>query len=58
MELLDKTFNFEDNIGLLVLKMIIWTKRYPACKGIIQIWPLEIELWDRILNFEDNIGLK
>ena len=27
MELWDKTFNFEDNIGLLVLKMIISKKK-------------------------------
>ena len=29
MELWDKTFNFEDNIGLLVLKTIILKKKQP-----------------------------
>ena len=50
-------FNFEDNIGILVLKMIIWKKQPLSVKDFFQIGSLGTELWDKILNFEDNIGL-
>ena len=50
-------FNFEDNIGILVLKMIIWKEQPLSVKDFFQIWSLGTELWDKILNFEDNIGL-
>ena len=51
-------FNFEDNIGILVLKMITWKKQPPVSEGFFfQIWSLGTELWDKILKFEDNIGL-
>ena len=50
-------YNFEDNIGLLILKNNFCKTTTPACEGIFQIWPLGRELWDKILNFEDKIGL-
>ena len=57
MELWDKTFNFEDNIRLVVLKMIVSKKITPAYEESFQIWPLGTELWDKTSIFEDNIGL-
>ena len=54
----DKMFNFEVNIRLLVLKMIILKKKTtPVCEGIFQIWPVGMELPDKMFNFENNIGL-
>ena len=35
MELWDKTFNFEDNLGLAVLKMIVLRKQPQFMKEII-----------------------
>ena len=49
-------FSFEDNIGLLVLKMNT-SEMTPVCEGIFQIWQLGTELWDKTFNFEDDIGL-
>ena len=57
MKLWDKTFNFEDKIELLVLKMIVSKRMTAVCKGMFQIWPIGMELWDKTFNFEDNIGL-
>ena len=48
--------NFEDNIGLLVLKTIL-SKRAPVFECIFQFLLLGMELWDKTFNFEDNIGL-
>ena len=57
-------FNFEDNIGLLVLKCSSKTKKKkkkkkttPVCEGIFQIWQHGIVLWDKMSNFEDSTGL-
>ena len=51
-------FNFEDNIGILVLQNDHLEKTTPVSEGFFfQIWSLGTELWDKILNFEDNIGL-
>ena len=55
MELWDKIFSCEVNIGMLVLKTIV-LKKNPICEGIFQIWQLGMELWDKMFNFEDDIG--
>ena len=34
--------HFEDNIGLLVLKMIVW-KKTPICEWIFHLWPFGME---------------
>ena len=57
MKLWDKTFNFEDKIELLVLKMIVSKRMTAVCKGMFQIWPIGMELWDKTFNFEDNIRI-
>ena len=50
-------FSFEDNIGLLVLKTIIWKKLFLFVKEIFKSDNLGKELWDKTFNFEDNTGL-
>ena len=44
MELWDKMFNFEDDIKLLVFKMIVSKRMTAFCKGMFQIWPIGMEL--------------
>ena len=54
---LDPDPEFEDNIGLLVLKTIILKKKMtPVCEGIFKSDYLE-QLWDITFIFEINIGL-
>ena len=57
MELQDKTFNFEDNIWLVVLKIIVWKHNLSSWKEYLKIWMLGMELRDKRFHFEDNIGL-